>query len=101
MIKHFHPKLTALVAGVCLASGLLGAGAQTARIVVTTDQPGHAVSPTLWGIFFEDINLSADGGLYPELVRNRSFEDSTKPSFWTFSSPAGEVNLLQLTWIIC
>ena len=89
MIKHFHPKLTALVAGVCLASGLLGAGAQTARIVVTTDQPGHAVSPTLWGIFFEDINLSADGGLYPELIRNRSFEDSTKPSFWTFSSADG------------
>ena len=53
------------------------------------DQPGHKISPTLWGIFFEDINLSADGGLYPELVRNRSFEDADTPEFWKFSSDAG------------
>jgi hypothetical protein len=36
----------------------------------------------LWGIFFEDINHSADGGIYPELVRNRSFEDGEKPEHW-------------------
>ena len=47
------------------------------------DQPSHMVAPTLWGIFFEDINLSADGGMYPELVRNRSFEDSDKPEHWS------------------
>ncbi len=33
-----------------------------------------SISPLLWGIFFEDINYSADGGLYAELVRNRDFE---------------------------
>jgi hypothetical protein len=55
--------------------------AQPAKITVAVDQPGHKISPTLWGIFFEDINLSADGGLYPELVRNRSFEDSDTPEF--------------------
>ena len=32
-------------------------------------------SPDLWGIFFEDIDLSLDGGVYAEMVRNRSFED--------------------------
>lgn len=53
-----------------------------ATITVDTDKPGHAVSPLLWGIFFEDINLSADGGLYPELVRNRSFEDAARPEYW-------------------
>src|SRR5678815_4585282 len=53
-----------------------------ARIIIQTDKPGHAVSPHLWGLFFEDINLSADGGVYPELVRNRSFEDGDKPEFW-------------------
>ncbi len=37
------------------------------------------VSPTLYGIFFEDINHAADGGLYAELVRNRSFEDTVVP----------------------
>ncbi|GAA4748235.1 alpha-L-arabinofuranosidase C-terminal domain-containing protein [Flavisolibacter ginsenosidimutans] len=32
------------------------------------------VSPTMWGIFFEDINFAADGGLYAEMIKNRSFE---------------------------
>jgi len=60
-----------------------------ASLTVDIDKPGHPVSPTLWGIFFEDINLSADGGLYPELVRNRSFEDSDQPNFWTLSDSNG------------
>ncbi len=54
----------------------------SATLTIQADQPGHAVSPTLWGVFFEDINLSADGGLYPELVRNRSFEDAETPENW-------------------
>jgi alpha-L-arabinofuranosidase len=41
--------------------------------------PRHRVSPTLYGIFFEDINHAADGGLYPEQVRNRCFEDGLPP----------------------
>src|SRR5438046_1478156 len=36
--------------------------AAPAKISVAADKPGHKVPPTLWGIFFEDINLSADGG---------------------------------------
>jgi len=59
-----------------------------AVITIDVDKPGHAVSPVLWGIFFEDINLSADGGIYPELIRNRSFEDSDKPDFWKLSNDA-------------
>jgi alpha-N-arabinofuranosidase len=39
---------------------------------VQTDQPG--ASPTRHGVFFEDINYGADGGLYPERVKNRAFE---------------------------
>lgn len=66
-----------------LAATPLGVEAAPAKITVQTDQPGHKVSPQLWGIFFEDINLSADGGLYPELVRNRSFEDSESPESWS------------------
>ncbi len=74
-------KLRFLVA-LFLATAEFAASAAPARITVQVDQPGHAVSPTLWGIFFEDINLSADGGIYPELVRNRSFEDSEQPDNW-------------------
>jgi len=38
------------------------------------NKSGKAISPDLFGLFFEDINYSADGGLYAELVQNRSFE---------------------------
>jgi alpha-L-arabinofuranosidase len=73
------------VAASVLAAALT-MNAQPAKISVAVDQPGHAISPTLWGIFFEDINLSADGGIYPELVRNRSFEDAATPENWKFTS---------------
>jgi alpha-L-arabinofuranosidase len=73
----------------CFVAALLASAvsvsAQPAKITVDAAHPAHEISPTLWGIFFEDINLSADGGIYPELVRNRSFEDSDKLEGWTFS----------------
>jgi alpha-L-arabinofuranosidase len=43
-------------------------------ITVQTDEPGAVLNHGIWGIFFEDVNLGADGGLYAELVKNRSFE---------------------------
>lgn len=48
-----------------------------AQVVIDVDaqQRGPKISPTHYGIFFEDINHAADGGIYAELVRNRSFED--------------------------
>lgn len=63
--------------------------ANPARVTVNVDQPGHRVAPTLWGVFFEDINLSADGGIYPELVRNRSFEDAETPDNWKLVRTGG------------
>lgn len=45
-----------------------------AEVTVRVDRPGQKISPMLHGIFFEDINFAADGGLYAELVQNRSFE---------------------------
>ncbi len=70
---------------VVVALALMGAcvlHAAPASLTVDVDKPGVKISPTLWGIFFEDINLSADGGIYPELVRNRSFEDANRPDHW-------------------
>ncbi|GAA2493011.1 alpha-L-arabinofuranosidase C-terminal domain-containing protein [Streptomyces gobitricini] len=43
-------------------------------ITVAPDRAGPAIDPTMYGVFFEDINNAADGGLYAELVQNRSFE---------------------------
>jgi alpha-L-arabinofuranosidase len=45
-----------------------------AVFTLKADQPSADVSPNMWGIFFEDINMGADGGIYAELVKNRSFE---------------------------
>ena len=60
-----------------LAVAALCAASVTAQVVVTVDaqQRGPKVSPTHYGIFYEDINHAADGGIYAELIRNRSFED--------------------------
>jgi alpha-L-arabinofuranosidase len=54
-----------------------------ATFTVQTDKPVSEVASTMWGIFFEDINLGADGGIYAELVKNRSFEFAKPLMGWT------------------
>jgi alpha-L-arabinofuranosidase len=56
----------------------MGLSAQAQVLVNVDTNPTKTVSPDLYGIFFEDINNAADGGLYAELIRNRSFEDDSK-----------------------
>ncbi|MFK4068154.1 alpha-L-arabinofuranosidase C-terminal domain-containing protein [Streptomyces sp. NPDC029674] len=46
-------------------------------IDVDTDRTGAKIDDSMYGVFYEDINRAADGGLYAELVQNRSFEYST------------------------
>ena len=58
----------------CLFALSLVASAQTHVLDVNTQKLGAPVQPTMYGIFFEDINYAADGGLYAEMVKNRSFE---------------------------
>lgn len=48
--------------------------AQTNEMVVQAGKMGAEIQPTMYGLFFEDINYAADGGLYAELIKNRSFE---------------------------
>ena len=60
-----------------LTAGLLTSlplAAQENIITVQTNKPGAEIQSTMYGIFFEDINYAADGGLYAELIKNRSFE---------------------------
>lgn len=45
--------------------------------------PVAKIQPTMYGIFFEDINFAADGGLYAEMVKNRSFEFDQPLMGWT------------------
>src|SRR5271167_4008419 len=46
---------------------------QAATLNIQLDRPAHPVSPTLYGLMTEEINYSYDGGLYAEMVRNRTF----------------------------
>ncbi len=50
-----------------------------AKINIETSNRMFETEKSLYGLFFEDINRSGDGGLYPELIRNRAFEDSIYP----------------------
>ncbi len=68
-----------------------------AQVDITID-PGSSgvdISPMLYGIFYEDINHAADGGIYAELIRNRSFEDDAEePAFWKpYISVSGNVKM--------
>lgn len=49
------------------------------KLQIKTKEKRFATSKDLYGIFFEDINRAGDGGLYPEMLRNRTFEDSILP----------------------
>ena len=65
---------------ILLTACWLCCGIATAQVTIDIDanQRGPKISPTHYGIFFEDINHAADGGLYAELIRNRSFEDGPR-----------------------
>lgn len=65
-----------MIAVVLLVTGFSSRMFAQSQVVVQLKEPGKAISPDLFGIFFEDLNWAADGGLYAELVRNRSFEFS-------------------------
>jgi alpha-N-arabinofuranosidase len=56
---------------------------------VALDAPGASIAKTMVGVFFEDINFAADGGLYPERVKNRSFEFPDPLMGWKRAVPGG------------
>ena len=62
-----------LFIGILCSFLFLAPKAQT-KISVIANKPGAVISPAMWGVFFEDINFAADGGLYAEMIKNRSFE---------------------------
>jgi alpha-L-arabinofuranosidase len=62
--------------------------AKIAHLTVHAGQDGPKISPLLYGIFFEEINRAGEGGLWAEMIQNRSFEDDhNEPLAWKFSGP--------------
>ena len=73
--------------------------AATAQVTMTIDaqKRAAAISEHQYGLFFEEINHAGDGGLYAELIRNRSFEDNnTTPECWSAIQQNGQNVILSL-----
>jgi alpha-N-arabinofuranosidase len=77
-----HRPFLALILALSPAFLLSQTAPHTTIISVNAAHPGPAIPPTMFGIFFEDINFAADGGLYPERVKNRSFEFQDPLTGW-------------------
>ena len=71
-----------LTAAALLAAALAWAQPRGNNLVVDADAPGIPIQPTMYGIFLEDINFAADGGLYAEKIANRSFEYDNPLQDW-------------------
>ncbi|OCW92410.1 alpha-L-arabinofuranosidase [Macellibacteroides sp. HH-ZS] len=83
--------------GLCVLSfmtaglSLFGQSMESEHIfIMNVDNIGLSIQSTMYGIFFEDINFGADGGLYAELIKNRSFEFEHSFMGWT---PFGDVSI--------
>jgi alpha-L-arabinofuranosidase len=103
MIKYWSMKKLLFIITVTIQFSL--SAQQVQEISVLADQPVCDIQPTMWGVFFEDINFAADGGIYAELIKNRSFEFTLPLMGWeedrsngtgriipTFYSPANDQN---------
>ena len=74
-----------------------GLAQQPGIITVKANEIKATIQPTMWGVFFEDINMGADGGIYAELIKNRSFEFSKPMMGWrVLGKPVTEGDFLVL-----
>lgn len=87
--------LGALCSTLLLAAAALAQ--QPASLDIDTQNPVAHVSPTLYGLMTEEINHSYDGGLYPELIRNRAFmDDSYGPHGWVLVEQGAALASMEL-----
>ena len=68
-------RLALLTTALSSFAAICAAQPTTVKLNIQLNKPAHAVSPTLYGLMTEEINYSYDGGLYAEMVRNRTFQD--------------------------
>ena len=74
--KKWLAAITILVANAAWSTAAVSQAAPPAILTIALDKPVlHGVSPTLYGLMTEEINYSYDGGLYAEMVRNRTMQD--------------------------
>jgi alpha-L-arabinofuranosidase len=79
-MKNYKHTLLLILSGILLSLPLFSQ--QEKPVIVKVNEFKADIQPTMWGIFFEDINFAADGGIYAELVKNRSFEFANPLMGW-------------------
>src|SRR6185369_14789355 len=68
----------------CVLVGIVALAQQPVTLTIRVDQPGAKIDPIFYGLMTEEINFSYDGGLYAELIRNRTFRDDPQtPVHWS------------------
>jgi alpha-N-arabinofuranosidase len=88
MIMNRTVKIAAVLGVAVWMSAVTGqaqqasAQAQAATLTIDAGKAGAKVSPTLYGLMTEEINYSYEGGLYGELVQDRTFLNIRDPSNW-------------------
>ena len=87
---HYDKKYEKAIALCLFSMGVVGLIAQSNEFKIDVQKQVRLSQSTMYGIFFEDINYGADGGLYAELVKNRSFEFENPFGGWT---PFGNVSV--------
>lgn len=73
-MKSIHTFLKYLYALTFILSTQFLNAQERKQIKIDASRKLASVNPNMWGVFFEDINFGADGGIYAELLKNRSFE---------------------------
>src|SRR6185295_19787415 len=75
---------------VLAAAGAMVLAQQPVTLTVSVDRPGAKIDPIFYGLMNEEINFSYDGGLYAELIRNRTFRDNAQnPVNWSVAKYNG------------
>lgn len=95
IVQTLFPSRGALLS-LCVWIAIPIHSAEPTKLTVRLDQPGARLNPAMWGIFFEDINFGADGGLYAELVKNGGFEFPEALMGWTKVWPNGAEGTLEV-----
>src|SRR4051812_11175968 len=89
----YRPVLLPLVAAfsLCgLVSGIAAAQTPAWKMTVSVDKPGAKINSYFYGMMTEEINHAYDGGLYGELIQNRSFrDDAAAPIHWSLVQEGG------------
>ena len=101
MKNSFLNHLAITILSVICFSGI----AQQTNLTIDASKSITKIQPTMYGIFFEDINFAADGGLYAEMIKNRSFEFTEPKMGWSepnsdrhsFNNESGIASIVKYT----